>query len=93
MIPSPVHVNLVRIKRFVINWGRIYQQFMHPLFEIYEFLYPMTWSDSRWLAVGSETRGGMLVMDVWTVLCTAGTALYARLLVALRKEPKPRGDG
>ena len=32
----------------------------------------------------------MIVITVWTVLCTAGIAFYLRFLVALCKECKPR---
>ena len=35
----------------------------------------------------------MLVTPVMTVLCTAGIAFYARFLVALCKEYKPRRIG
>jgi hypothetical protein len=32
----------------------------------------------------------MVVLTVWTVLCTAGIAFYLRFLVALCKECNPR---
>ena len=35
----------------------------------------------------------MVVMALWTVLCTAGIAFYVRFLVALCKECKPRLTG
>jgi len=35
----------------------------------------------------------MLVIAVWTLLCTAGIAFYVRFLVALCKECKPRLTG
>jgi hypothetical protein len=35
----------------------------------------------------------MVVMALWTVLCTAGIAFYVRFLVALCKECKPRRIG
>jgi len=44
-------------------------------------------------ALGSETGAEMFVSVVMTVLCTGAIAFYARFLVALCKERKPRLTG
>jgi len=51
------------------------------------------WFQSARRAMDSESGDGMFATVVMTLLCTAGIGFYARFLVALSKEQKPRLSG
>ena len=51
------------------------------------------WFQATCRALESESGDEMVATVVMTLLCTAGIGFYARFLVALSKEQKPRLSG
>ena len=51
------------------------------------------WFETTYQAMESEPGAEMFVSALMTLLCTAGIGFYARFLIALRKERKPRSSG
>jgi len=69
---------------------------MNPLFELYDFSYPMEWlSDSgqflRRQDSGSEAE--MFVTTAITLMCTVGVSFYLRFLVEVCQECRPLRSG
>jgi len=51
------------------------------------------WVQAACRAMESESGDGMFATLAMTLLCTAGIGFYARFLVALSKEQRPRLSG